>query len=191
MPRTEKKLYLTFDDGPIPEVTDFAADVLREFEAKATFFCVGENLLKHSEHARRLMAEGHRLANHTHRHLRGTVVNDTDYLDDVHRCGQTLDSLVFGKQRPLMRPPYGRIRRSQARAISQTHTIVMWDVLSGDFDTTTAPEKHLLKTIKATQPGSIVVFHDSLKAQKNLEYILPRYLEYFSERGYMFESLGI
>lgn len=190
MPRTEKKLYLTFDDGPIPEVTDFAADILRQFKAKATFFCVGENLLKHSVQAKRLAAEGHLLANHTHRHLRGTVTTDKDYLEDVSRCVQVLEQLISNAQKPLMRPPYGRIRRSQIRAVRQTHTIVMWDVLSGDFDNTTMPEKHLQKTIKATRPGSVVVFHDSLKARKNLEYILPRYLSHFSEKGFTFESLA-
>lgn len=192
MPRTEKKIYLTFDDGPIPGVTDFVQDVLRKFHAKATFFCVGENLFKYPEQVRSLITEGHQLGNHTYKHLCGTTINDTEYLEDVGRCAQTLSKFIFPtSQKPLMRPPYGRIRRSQVRAIIQSHTIAMWDVLSGDFDTATKPEKHLRKSINATQPGSIVVFHDSLKAQKNLEYILPRYLEYFSEQGFLFETLYV
>jgi peptidoglycan/xylan/chitin deacetylase (PgdA/CDA1 family) len=190
MPAAGKTLYLTFDDGPIPEQTPFVLTQLAEFNAKATFFCVGENLVRHPDLARAALAAGHRLANHTHRHLSGWRHARATYLSDVARCQQELNRLLPETEvRPLMRPPFGRITPALARALSHTHQVVMWDVLTCDYDRDFAAPQCLQTAIRSTKPGSIVVFHDSLKAGPNLRYVLPRYLDHFARRGFQFAVL--
>ncbi|UPL50387.1 polysaccharide deacetylase family protein [Hymenobacter sublimis] len=181
-------LYLTFDDGPIPEETPFVLEQLARYQAHGTFFCVGDNLRRYPEVARAVLAGGHRLANHTYHHISGWSHSRAHYLQDVARC-QALLQEFQPEGRPLLRPPYGRITLPLARLLRPTHQVVMWDVLTCDYDPDFAPEACLQAAIRHSRPGSIVVFHDSVKASRNLRYVLPRYLAYFAERGYRFAAL--
>ncbi len=189
MPANEKTIYLTFDDGPIPVVTPFVLETLKKFGARATFFCIGDNVRKYPEIYRQLTREGHRTGNHTYNHLKGWDTPTGQYLENVRLCHSLVDSNLF-------RPPYGRGRRRQydqlMAGIGPERTqfrIIMWDVLSGDFDVNLSPEGCLENVIRHAGSGSIVVFHDSLKAFGRLEYALPRALEYWHSRGYAFKSL--
>lgn len=186
----EKVLYLTFDDGPIPEVTPWVLEQLAHYGAKATFFAVGENLVKHHTIAQQALAAGHRLANHTHHHLRGWEAPLERYLDSVQLCQDELAKLdPNAALNKLFRPPYGRITLKQAAALRTDYELVMWDVLTNDYDRSLKPEKCLREAIRCTQSGSIIVFHDSLKAQRNMQYALPRYLDHFTAQGYTFQTL--
>ncbi|WP_407429342.1 polysaccharide deacetylase family protein [Arcticibacter sp.] len=179
------KIYITFDDGPIPIVTDFVINTLKIYQASATFFCIGDNIRKHPEVFQRLRQEGHSIGNHTFNHLRGWDTDDEVYLDNIKKC----HSLV---QSNLLRPPHGRIKKSQISRVREAFPameIIMWDVLSGDFDQKLSPEKCLQNVIRYTRPGAIIVFHDSLKAFDRLEYVLPKALEYWKDKGYVFEKL--
>ncbi|MGV3705002.1 MAG: polysaccharide deacetylase family protein [Arcticibacter sp.] len=179
------KIYITFDDGPIPIVTDFVINTLKMYEASATFFCIGDNIRKHPDVFKRLKDEGHRVGNHTFNHLRGWATDDREYLQNVAKCQDLVRS-------NLLRPPYGRIKKSQISLIKDAYpdmNIIMWDVLSGDFDQKLSPEKCLQNVIKHTRPGAIIVFHDSLKAFERLEYVLPRALKFWKSKGYIFEKL--
>jgi len=180
----EPVVYLTFDDGPIPGLTPWVLDTLAQFEAKATFFCVGDNVRKHPDIYARLLAEGHRTGNHTFNHLNGLKTPAAQYIENVRTCAEYVDSSLF-------RPPYGRLRRGLRRALSADYQLVLWDVLSGDFDRALSPEKCLAGVLKHTEPGSIIVFHDSLKAEPNLRYTLPRALEAFRQKGWRFEALPL
>ena len=180
--RTEKRIFLTFDDGPIPDVTPFVINTLNNYGIKATFFCVGENIKKHPEIFESLLENGHRIGNHTYNHLNGWKTPDREYLPNVAKCRELTGTDLF-------RPPYGRGRRSQYRALLKNHQIIMWDVLSGDFDLTLAPEKCLRNVIKHTRNGSIVVFHDNIKATPRITYALPRAIEHWLEQGYTFGTL--
>jgi peptidoglycan/xylan/chitin deacetylase (PgdA/CDA1 family) len=182
----EPKIYLTFDDGPIPEVTPFVLDTLKSYQAKSTFFCIGDNIRKHPEVFRRIEDEGHIAANHTFNHLSGWKTDNESYLLNIEECKAYLSG-----SNNLFRPPYGRIRKSQAGRLSREYKIIMWDVLTGDFDKGMDPQKCLQRTIKLTRPGSIVVFHDSLKAERVLRYVLPDYLNHFSKLGFQFEILDL
>jgi peptidoglycan/xylan/chitin deacetylase (PgdA/CDA1 family) len=186
----EKPLYLTFDDGPIPEETPFVLEQLSRHNARATFFCVGDNLEKHPDIARQVLAAGHRLANHTFHHVSGWRTPLPQYLQEVARCQQALDALLPQPEaRPLLRPPYGRLTRAQAAALHPSHRLIMWDVLTYDYDATYPPETCLRAALAHTRPGAIVVFHDSRKAHQNLRAVLPRYLAACVEEGYSFEVL--
>lgn len=183
----EKIVYLTFDDGPHPVATSFVLDELKKYNAKATFFCIGKNVLTYPDIYRRIPAEGHQVGNHTHNHLNGWQTKTDIYLKDIAEAAKYIDSALF-------RPPYGRIRGFQAknvgRALKNPDTkIVMWSVLSGDFDSAITKEECLENVILSTKPGSIVVFHDSEKAFRHLEYSLPLVLHFFSEKGYRLERL--
>jgi peptidoglycan/xylan/chitin deacetylase (PgdA/CDA1 family) len=181
-----KIIYLTFDDGPIPEVTLWVLEQLKEYNAKATFFCVGDNIRKHSDVFSKVIQGGHAIGNHTFHHLNGWKTDNTTYLKDFLSCEEEIQR--NGIQSGLFRPPYGRITPKQAKQLS-SRQIIMWDVLSGDFLKKIKPEEVLAKSIKYTQNGSIIVFHDSQKAFKNLEYVLPKYLEHFTQLGYEFHAL--
>jgi peptidoglycan-N-acetylglucosamine deacetylase len=183
----EKKIYLTFDDGPIPEITEFVLETLAKYQAKATFFCIGDNIRKHPLIFQKLINEGHAIGNHTFNHLKGWATDDVTYLENVVLCSKEIEKV--NHQTQLFRPPYGRIKRSQAKSLLLDYEIVMWDVLSGDFSQNLSPETVLEKTIQHTKAGSIVLFHDSIKAYKNMSYSLPRFLEYFSEKGFQFAKL--
>lgn len=184
VPTVEKKIFLTFDDGPIPEITKFVLDELDKFDAKATFFCIGDNVRKHPDVFQMLLENKHSVGNHTYNHMNGWKTENETYLDNISKC-----EVQLGKPTNLFRPPYGRIKRSQAKLLDENQQIVMWDVLSGDFSAGISQEICLQKTIKHTRPGSIILFHDSLKAAKNMQFALPRFLEHFSQKGYHFEAL--
>jgi len=183
--RTDKVIYLTFDDGPIPDVTDFVLKTLKTFNAKATFFCIGDNIIKHPAVFERVVAAGHQLANHTYNHLKGWKTDDQTYIENIQLCQQLTQSHLF-------RPPYGRIKKSQVKRIKALYPkiqIIMWDVLSGDFDLELSPENCYKNVIKHTNNGSIIVFHDSIKAFERLQYTLPRALKYFQQQGFTFATL--
>jgi peptidoglycan/xylan/chitin deacetylase (PgdA/CDA1 family) len=182
IPEKEKTIYLTFDDGPIPEVTPWVLEQLEKYDAKATFFCVGENITKHPEVFSQILKHGHSVGNHTYNHLNGWKTQQEEYFanfEDFERLQTTA----------LFRPPYGRIKKKQAIEILKTHKIIMWSVLTKDYSSSISEEKCLKNAIKNTSSGSIVLFHDSLKANRNLYYALPRFLEHFSKQGYTFEKL--
>ena len=178
-------IYLTFDDGPIPIVTPFVLNILKQYNAKATFFCIGDNVRKHPDIFEHVKNDGHAIGNHTFNHLKGWKTDDKTYIDNTLKADGLLHSNLF-------RPPYGRIKRSQIKLLKSVKPqikIIMWDILSGDFDINLSPEKCLQNVLKHTKSGSIVVFHDSLKAFDRLEYVLPRALEAWSRKGYNFNSL--
>ena len=184
--RDHKVIYLTFDDGPIPDVTDFVLKTLNSFSAKATFFCIGDNILKYPQIFESIKNDGHSIGNHTFNHLKGWDTSDDVYFQNFQKCQGQTDTNLF-------RPPYGRIKKSQIAQIKSSYPamkIIMWDTLSGDFDTKLSPERCLTNVIKYTRNGSIIVFHDSLKAFDRLYYTLPKVLEHFSQLGYRFEQLG-
>ncbi len=183
IPDVEKVIYLTFDDGPIPQVTPWVLKELARYKAKATFFCVGENVEKYPDIFKQTIAEGHTVGSHTYNHLNGwTMGNNINYFHNVRKCAELMDS-------PLFRPPYGRLKPKQAQFLQRHYNIIMWDVLSGDFDHRVTKKQCLNNVINNSGRGSIVVFHDSIKAKENLSYVLPRALEYFVEQGYTFKSI--
>jgi peptidoglycan/xylan/chitin deacetylase (PgdA/CDA1 family) len=185
--RDERCIYLTFDDGPIPIVTPFVLKTLEQYNASATFFCIGDNVNKHRDVYEQVQAAGHTIGNHTFNHLKGWDTDNKVYTDNFKECDKLVKSDFF-------RPPYGRIKRGQIKelkAYNKNLKIVMWDVLSGDFDTGLRPENCLINVERHTQSGSIVVFHDSLKAFPRLEYVLPRALKYWKSKGYVFKGLQV
>jgi peptidoglycan-N-acetylglucosamine deacetylase len=188
VPTTQKELFLTFDDGPVPGPTEFALDTLKEFNCRATFFCIGHNIQKHPEILNRIVTEGHAVGNHTYNHLKGWSTSVNQYVENVKLFDQQL--LAVNDQLPvkLFRPPYGRITRNQIKAL-KNYKIVMWDVLTADYKKTLSPQACLKNSIAATRSGSIIVFHDSLKAERNMTYVLPRYLKHFLDLGYSFKTL--
>jgi len=166
----DDSVYLTFDDGPTPGVTTWVLDQLRQYDAKGTFFCLGKNVEKHPDLYKQIIDEGHAVGNHTYSHLKGWQTNNTEYYNDIQLANNLMSSTLF-------RPPYGSIKTSQIKNISEEYNIVMWDVLSQDYSQTIAPQKVLSNVLGSVKGGSIVVFHDSLKAQPNLNYVLPRMLK--------------
>ncbi|MFC5282155.1 polysaccharide deacetylase family protein [Pedobacter alpinus] len=204
-PRADKSIFLTFDDGPTPIVTPWVLKTLKKFNAKATFFCIGDNINKNYKIFEQLKANGHAIGNHTYNHLKGWRTDDETYLANIKKCQELTQTHLF-------RPPYGRIKKSQIKMILSEKqeqrakskdslqnpctfnpkpptSIIMWDVLSGDFDTSLSPEKCLKNVLKHTENGSIVVFHDSLKAWDRLEYVLPKALEVWQNEEYEFKTL--
>ncbi len=184
IPTEDNVIYLTFDDGPIPDVTEWVLEQLDRFQAKATFFCIGDNVLKHPDIFAQLTLKGHSIGNHTFNHLNGWKTQDALYRQNVAECQE-----VLPVKTNLFRPPYGRIKLSQAKPLLHDYHIVMWEVLTGDFEKYLSPERCLEKTLKHTCAGSIVVLHDSLKAWRNMSYVLPRFLEHYAALGFRFEAL--
>jgi peptidoglycan/xylan/chitin deacetylase (PgdA/CDA1 family) len=183
--KVDRCIYLTFDDGPIPIVTPFVLNILKQHHAKATFFCIGDNIRKHPDIFEQVKADGHAICNHTYNHLKGWKTDDKTYLDNFLLADELVGTNLF-------RPPYGRIKRSQTKLLKQVRPdlqLIMWNVLSGDFDINLKPEQCLDNVIKNTTNGDIVLFHDSLKAFDRLEYALPRAMEYWSKEGYEFNPL--
>ncbi|MBK5277420.1 MAG: polysaccharide deacetylase family protein [Bacteroidia bacterium] len=183
IPTNAKEIFLTFDDGPVPGPTEFVLDVLKKSEIKATFFSIGENVVMNKEIYQRIMQDGHTIGNHTFNHIKGWNHTDDEYLKNIEKCGHAL-----GFNAQLFRPPYGRIKKSQIPKLSQ-YKIIMWDVLTSDYSKSISPERCLAGSIASTRPGSIVVFHDSLKAERNLTYALPRYIDHFLTEGYSFKCI--
>lgn len=179
-PNEKSKVYLTFDDGPIPEVTPWVLDTLKSNNAKATFFCIGDNVQKHGDIFNRILIEGHSIGNHTFNHLNSRRSNEKEYLENVALAQTTLGDK---NKAMLFRPPYGQLSiRKEKLLRNQGYKIVMWDVLSYDFDATISEEKCLENVLKHIKPGSIVVFHDSLKAENNLRFALPKVLKYIAKK---------
>ncbi len=176
-------MYLTFDDGPVPEVTDFVLDTLSRFEMKATFFCIGNNVKQNPALFNRIRESGHRIGNHTFVHKNGWMTNVEDYINDVAEAAQFIQSDLF-------RPPYGRIKKSQAEYLLKHYKIIMWDVLSYDYDPSVSPQKCLYNVTAHTRPGSIIVFHDSSKAFRNVKEVLPEYLEFLLKNDFVPEILS-
>ena len=190
IPNSDKKIYLTFDDGPIPKVTEWVLDLLKSEEIKATFFCIGDNIKKHPEVYKRILSEGHQTGNHTFNHLNCWKTNTKSYLENFKLC-ETEHLKLNTEHSFLFRPPYGKIKPSQSKAIRQLgYKIIMWDVLSYDFDPTISVEKCLENVISNTEQGSIIVFHDSLKAEKNLKYALPKAIQILKNRGFVFDVIS-
>ncbi len=179
---TEKKVYLTFDDGPIPEVTEWVLSFLREEKIKATFFCVGNNVELHPEIFRKVKEEGHICANHTFNHISGWQTPNNQYFENVERCDKYYSNRLF-------RPPHGRITLSQYSKLKRKYQFVFWDVVSFDFDKNTSPQKCFENVCNHTRNGSVIVFHDSVKAQRNLEIALPQSIKFLKEEGYSFGLL--
>lgn len=192
---TEKKIYLTFDDGPIPEVTPWVLKQLAIYNAKATFFCIGDNVQKHPTIYNNLISEGHAIGNHTQHHLNAWKVSKATYILDCKQARETLKNTSEAPQEtatPLFRPPYGKITLQLSKKLKKLgYSIVMWNVLSGDFDTKLTPEKCLANVINNTEAGSIIVFHDSLKAYDKLRYVLPKVLKHYSNLGYTFDRITV
>lgn len=180
--RDQRTLYLTFDDGPIPDVTPSILKILKAHQIKATFFCVGENIQKHPELFDAIVKDGHAIGNHTYNHLKGWETSTEDYLSNVDECQKLTRSALF-------RPPYARGTRAQYKLLKKTHDIIMWDVMSGDFDLSISPQKCLDNVLKHAESGSIIVFHDNIKAEPRVLYALPKAIEHWIENGYHFDRL--
>ncbi len=187
IPAKERVLYLTFDDGPHPVVTPFVLDQLKKYDASATFFCIGKNVQEYPQIYRRVLMEGHRVGNHTQNHLNGWKTDDKEYLGNIRDAARLIDSNLF-------RPPYGRIGKLQSVLLRQepfNYKIIMWEVLSADFDRALSGEHCARNVIRHASPGSIVVFHDSEKAWDRLRVALPKVLEHFSKEGYHFKAIAL
>lgn len=201
IPNTENKIYLTFDDGPTPEVTEWVLGILKENSIKATFFCIGNNIEKHPEIFQKAVQEGHRIGNHTYNHLKGWKTPIKDYLDNVVLCEKEINSKLKPGNWPdsnspktgsskLFRPPYGKIRPAQSEKLRKSgYKIIMWDVLTADFDQNISPEKCLKNATEKVTSGSIIVFHDSVKAFRNTQYALPKTIKTLKEKGFVFDVL--
>ena len=191
IPNTENKIYLTFDDGPIPEITEWVLEELKKHQVKATFFCIGDNIRKHPQIFNKIISEGHAIGNHTFNHLNGWKTTTETYLENFGQCEKIIQqSAINNLNAKIFRPPYGKIKRSQAKAIRKLgYKIIMWDVLSVDFDSALSKEKCLENVLSNVESGSIIVFHDSIKAFKNLEYVLPKTLTYLKEKNFICEVI--
>ena len=169
VPNKQHKVYLTFDDGPTPEVTQWVLDELKKYNAKASFFCIGNNIQKHPELFKKVIEEGHAIGNHTFDHLNGWKTETEKYLENTKLCEDTIQDNNSGLKSKLFRPPYGKIKAAQAKKIHQLgYKIIMWDVLSRDYDASISAEKCYENVIKNVSSGSIIVFHDSNKAKENV-----------------------
>ena len=183
IPTTEKNLYLTFDDGPNETATPFVLDQLKLYSAKATFFCIGKNVKTHSKIYERILDEGHAVGNHTFNHLNGWKTKNKIYVQDIVEAAKYIDSKLF-------RPPYGKISPLVSRLLrSMNYKIIMWEVLTGDFDTKLSPQTCAGSVLLHAKPGSIIVFHDSYKAWERMKYALPKVLQHFSEQGFSFKTI--
>lgn len=193
VPNIEKKVYLTFDDGPTPEITEWVLEKLERYQAKATFFCIGKNIEAYPLIFEKTIQKNHSIGNHTFNHLNGWKNKRVNYISNVLLCTSSIKNNTITasvSNTKIFRPPYGKIKSGQARnLISRGYKIVMWDVLSADFDHSITKEQCLKNVISNIQPGSIIVFHDSLKAFKNLEYALPKVLDYLDKNNYQCESI--
>lgn len=179
---TERIVYLTFDDGPIPEVTSWVLDLLREEDIPATFFCVGENVMKYPEVYRQILDDGHSVGNHTFNHWQGLKKDDLDFYRNIEKARIYIDSDLF-------RPPHGWLKNSQYHYLKKQFRIIMWDLISCDYDTRIKPEKVFRNITDFVRPGSVITFHDSIKAKSNLTEVLPRAIRWMKEQDYRFEAI--
>ena len=191
IPNRENKIYLTFDDGPTPEITEWTLEQLKKYDAKATFFCIGNNIEKHPDIFQKIIDDNHAVGNHTFNHLKGWETDTDEYIKNTRKCSLFIREKGKGIRDKgtafeLFRPPYGKIKTSQSRTLRRLgYKIIMWDVLSRDFDKTITPEKCLDNVLQHIECGSIVVFHDSVKAAQNLKYVLPKTLTFLKEKGFV------
>jgi peptidoglycan/xylan/chitin deacetylase (PgdA/CDA1 family) len=205
--KNKKEVYLTFDDGPTPEITAWTLDKLKQFNAKATFFCIGKNVKDYPKIFKKIINEGHSIGNHTHNHLNGWKTNSDAYIENVLVAESVISTESIDRQDPLdhqnedstlkaqnsrlFRPPYGKIKREQSKQlIKRGYKIIMWDVLSADFDMSISEERCLKNVIRNVKNGSVIIFHDSVKAQKNMRSTLPKVLEILSKKGYEFKAIA-
>jgi peptidoglycan/xylan/chitin deacetylase (PgdA/CDA1 family) len=184
LPAADNTVYLTFDDGPTPDITPRVLDMLSVYGFKATFFLIGKNAVQHSELTGRILNEGHAIGHHSYSHVNGWKTADQHYLSDVRKAAKVIPS-------PLFRPPYGRITRSQITALEQDYKIIMWNVLSGDYDRSLIPETCAANVLNNLKPGCIVVFHDSVKAWPNLQIALPQVLENMAQNGFTSQAISL
>lgn len=179
---TPYHIYLTFDDGPDPQCTPWVLQTLKQYNAKASFFCIGQNAERYPELVQQIKSEGHALGNHSYSHHSGWSTNTSDYVADALRCDTTINSKLF-------RPPFGRLKPSQIKKISKYYKIVMWDVMSGDFDEKLHPDLCLANVTEIANAGSIVLFHDTQQCLDKLKYVLPKALDFFDNEGLICASL--
>lgn len=185
MPEKNKTLYLSFDDGPHPTITPFVLKLLKQYNAKASFFCIGENVAQHPDLFKQYIDEGHAVGNHTYKHVNGWKTNDEDYLYDIERTDRLMSTNLF-------RPPYGRITRSQIKKIRNDNAgkkIIMWNILAGDWVTTLSPDKCYTRMREKISEGDIIVLHESNKSWERMSYCLPRLLKEFTAKGYVFAPI--
>jgi len=190
-PNNKSTVYLTFDDGPISEVTPWVLDLLKKYKAKATFFCIGENINKHPTVFKRIISEGHSIGNHTYNHLNGWKTESATYITNVLK-NESLINSKFKTQNSdlLIRPPYGKITSKQSKILQEKgYKIIMWEVLSADFDKNISKEKCLENVLNNITSGSIVVFHDSLKSEEKLRYVLPKVMDYLENKKYSCKAI--
>lgn len=192
LPNHEKKIYLTFDDGPIPELTDWVLTLLKKEEVKATFFCIGDNIQKHPEVFKKIILNEHSIGNHTFNHLNGWKTSTKEYLENVELCNLIIQKLkIINQDSKLFRPPYGKIKNKQAKELQKLgYKIIMWDVLTYDFDNSLNPDYCLQNTLKNISSGSIIVFHDSIKAHRNMKFVLPKLIQTLKEDGFVFDKIN-
>lgn len=193
IPNNANTIYLTFDDGPIPEITEWVLDLLKEHNIKATFFCIGNNIEKHPGIFQKVIQEGHAIGNHTYNHLKGWVTPKKEYIENTMLCEKAIQqhSNTDGHGSKLFRPPYGKIKSSQAKLLRRLgYKIIMWDVISMDFDKNIPPKECLENVTKNVVSGSVIVFHDSIKAFGNLQIVLPEAIRYLKEKGFVFDKIS-
>jgi len=195
--RSKKHIYLTFDDGPDEEITPWILDLLDRHRAKATFFCVGENVRNHPDILKRIADEGHSIGNHTYNHVNGINTDSSFYFQNTLKAQKELEFIISKEKllsnrvsKLLFRPPYGRIKKDQAKRIEKFgYKIVMWEIISYDYDKTVTSEECLQNVLNNVRNGSVVVFHDSKKAEKNLKYVLPKLLKDLTGKGFQFTKI--
>ena len=192
IPNNSKTVYLTFDDGPTPEITEWVLDVLKQHGVKATFFCIGNNINNNPEIFKKVIEGGHTIANHTYNHLNGWKTDNNRYFENIDATEKAIEANGGNRAfKKLFRPPYGRMKRLQAAEVRRRgYRIIMWDVLSADFDKTITPEQCLQNVIRNTRDGSVIIFHDSVKAFPNVEHALPEAIKYLKEKGFKFEAIA-
>ena len=181
--KRDHTVYLTFDDGPIPEVTPWVLDTLDHYGVKATFFMVGDNVARHPDLLQQVKQRGHQVGNHTMNHLQGAHVTTRTYLRNVSKAHELIDSNLF-------RPPHGLLRWAQSKVLRSRYTIIMYDLVTRDYSKKLTPEQVLANVKRYARNGSIIVFHDSLKAERNMRWALPRAIEWLQEKGYNFDTIG-
>ena len=184
LPANNKSVYISFDDGPIPEVTPLILDILSEYNAKASFFCLGKNIVKYPEIFDLIKIQGHSVGNHSYDHLNGWKTENDIFLQNIEKADKLINSILF-------RPPYGKIKPSQIKLLKSKYKIVMWDVISGDFDPNTNKEKCVQNVLNNVRSGSIIVFHDSCKAKEKVLYSLPIILDTLKQQGYTFKKIEV